>query len=310
MDGVMMRSETSGALAVRKKSGEIVIKKWAIKTRKNWFFRLFVIRGIVAFADMLKSGVTVLLDSAKLSEAGMEDMEPSRFEQFVAKKTGKKAEDVMMGFAVVISVILAVGLFILLPTFLTGLLKGLLKKSWLINLTDGLIRIVIFLVYMLLVSLMKEIRQVFMYHGAEHKTVSCYEHGEALTVENVRKYPTLHPRCGTSYLLIVMILTMAVFSLFGWSENLFLRLGLRLLMLPLIAGLSYEVLKLLARGENWLCRALRWPGMQLQRLTTKEPTDEMMEVAILAFEMALGEKSGEEIEAMRAAFSKNNAEPA
>lgn len=303
LDGVMMRSPKKGALAVRKKDGSIAIKDWKIEQKKNWFVRLPIVRGVVNFVDMLFSGTKVLMDAASMAEEDMEDFQPSRFEKFVAGKTGKKAEDVMMFFAVVIAIVLAVALFFLLPTFLTSLLKGVIKSPLLLNLVDGLVRICILVLYMLCCSLMKEIKDVYRYHGAEHKTVSCYEAGEALTVENVRKYKTLHPRCGTSYLLLVMVVTVLIYSFFGWSDNLFLRLGLRLLMLPVIAGVAYEVLKLLAKSDNILARALRWPGMQLQRLTTAEPTDEMIEIAILAFETALDEKSPEALAELKESFT-------
>lgn len=303
LDGVMMRSPNRGALAVRKKDGTIAVKKWDICQKRNWFLRLPVVRGVVNFVDMLFSGTKVLMDAATMAEEDAEDFAPSKFERFIAGKTGKKAEDVMMFFAVLMAIVLAVALFFLLPTFLTSLLRGVVQSSLLLNLIDGAVRIAILILYMLSCSLMKEIKDVFRYHGAEHKTISCYEAGEELVVENVRKYRTLHPRCGTSYLLLVMVVTVLIYSFFGWSENIFLRLGLRLLMLPVIAGVAYEFLKLLAKSECLLARILRWPGMQLQRLTTAEPTDEMMEVAILAFETALGEKTSQELAELKERFS-------
>jgi len=303
LGGVMMRSPKKAALAVRRQDGGIAMKTWEVEQKKGWFARLPVVRGVINFVDMLFTGVGVLMDAAKMSEEGTEEFEPSRFEKFVAGKLGKKAEDVMMFFAVVIALVLAVLLFFMLPTFLTSLLRGAIQSPLLLNLADGLIRIAILILYMLSCTLMKDIKDVFRYHGAEHKTISCYEAGEELTVENVRKYRTLHPRCGTSYLLLVMLVTVLVYSFFGWSDNLLLRLGMRLLMLPVIAGVAYEVLKLLAMSDHILVRALRWPGMQLQRLTTAEPTDEMIEIGILAFETALEEKSPEELAALREQFS-------
>ncbi len=303
LDGVMMRSPKKGALAVRKKDGSIAVKEWEIEQKKGWFLRLPIVRGVVNFVDMLFSGTKVLMDAATMAEEGTEEFEPSKFERFVAGKTGKKAEDVMMFFAVFIAIIMAIALFFLLPTFLTSLLKGAIQSPLLLNLVDGVVRIVILIAYMLCCSLMKEIKDVYRYHGAEHKTVSCYEAGEQLTVEHVRGYSTLHPRCGTSYLLLVMVVTVLIYSFFGWSDNPFLRLGLRLLMLPVIAGVAYEALKLLAKSDNLVARVLRWPGMQLQRLTTAKPTDEMIEIAILAFETALGEKTEEQLAALREQFT-------
>ncbi|MBC8538293.1 DUF1385 domain-containing protein [Christensenellaceae bacterium NSJ-63] len=302
LDGVMMRSPKTSALAVRKESGEIVTKKWENKVREKGFLTWPVVRGVVNFVEMMVNGMSVIMDAAKMAENGEEEYEPNKFEKYVAKKTGKSAMDVMMGFAVVLAIVLAVGLFFILPTVITNWIKGGVQSSILINLIDGGVRLAIFLTYMILVSRMKDIKTVFRYHGAEHKTVSCYEHDEELTVENVRKYKTLHPRCGTSYLLLVMIVTILVYSLLGWNENIWLRFGTRILLLPVIAGLAYELLKFAAKGDSLFFRIIRWPGMQLQRLTTAQPTDEQMEVAILAFEMALGEKSEQEIEEMRERF--------
>ncbi len=302
MDGVMMRSKDIGALAVRKNSGEIVTKTWPIKKRKGSFFKWPIVRGVFSFVDMLAGGVLVLSDAANMAGYDEEDYAPNKFEKYLSKKTGKKAEDIMMFFAVVIAICLAVALFYILPTFLTGLLRGSIKSSFLVNLIDGCIRLAIFLLYMVAVSLIPDIKKVYQYHGAEHKTIACYEQEEELTPENVRKYKRLHPRCGTSYLLIVMTITMIIYSFFGWSDNLFLRMGLRLLMLPLIAGISYEVLHILGKSETLFARILRWPGLQLQRLTTAEPNERMIQVAIIAFELALGEKSPAEIEQMRARF--------
>ncbi|MBQ9942556.1 MAG: DUF1385 domain-containing protein, partial [Christensenellaceae bacterium] len=248
------------------------------------------------------------MDAAKLSEQGEDEFQPNRFEKFVAKKTGKSALDVMMAFAVVIALVLAVGLFFVLPMLITTWLKGDIKNPLVINLIDGGVRICIFMLYMILVAQMKEIKGVFRYHGAEHKTVSCYEHDEELTVENVRKYKTLHPRCGTSYLLLVMIVTILIYSCLGWNDNVLLRFGSRLVLLPVISGVAYEILKFAAKGDNLFFRIIRWPGMQLQRLTTAQPTDDQIQVAILAFETALGEKTAEELEEMRRSFDLRSPE--
>ncbi len=304
LDGVMMRSPETSALAVRKSSGEIVTKKWANKVRKNKFLKLPVVRGVVSFVDMMVTGMTTITDAAKMAdEENIQEYEPNRFEKFIAKKTGKSAMDVMMAFAVVVAIALAVGLFFILPTLLTNWVKGGVQNPFLINLIDGGVRLCIFLAYMILVSQFGEIKKVFRYHGAEHKTVSCYEHEEELTVENVRKYKTLHPRCGTSYLLLVMVVTIIIYSFLGWNENVLLRFGTRLLLLPVIAGLAFELLKFAAKSDSLFFRIIRWPGMQLQRLTTAQPDDGQIEVAILAFETALGEKTEEELEAMRQKFS-------
>lgn len=308
LEGVMMRSPEKSALAVRKETGELVTKTWSTKQQKKKFLRLPVIRGVVNFVDMMAQGVVTISDAAKMyDESSSSDYEPSKFEKYVAKKTGKSAMDVMMVFAVVIALAMSVGLFFILPTVLTNWFKGALgvENSFLINLIDGVVRILIFLSYMLLVSLVKDIKRVFQYHGAEHKTIACFEHDEELTVENVRKHKRLHPRCGTSYLLLVMVVTIIIYSFLGWSDNIFMRFGTRLLLLPLIAGLAYELLKFAAKSDSIFFRIIRWPGMQLQRLTTKEPDDSMMETAIVAFELALEKKSEQEMEDMIASFDRS-----
>lgn len=309
MDGVMMRSKETNALAVRKQSGEVVTKKWAVEPQKNKFLRLPVIRGIVNFISMMVLGVQVLNEAMKLADYAEEEMEPSKAEKYIAKKTGKSAEDVMMVVAVVVAIIMAVGLFFFLPTFITSLFQGSIKNVFLKNLMDGLIRIVIFLGYILLVGQVKDIKNVFRYHGAEHMTIACYEADLPLVAENVKKQPRLHPRCGTSYLLLVMVITTLIYSCFGWSENVFVRFGIRMLLLLPIVGISYEVLMLLGKSDSIIAKILRWPGMQLQRLTTAVPDEDMINVGILAFEMALGEKSDEELEQLRLSFSKNVPEP-
>ncbi len=307
LEGVMMRSETVCGLAVRKASGEVKYtkEKISLASNKNKIVKLPIIRGVVNLIDMMGFGVKTLTKSAKMYDEQSADYEPSKFEKMVAKKTGKDAMDVAMVFAVIVALALAVGIFFILPSFLAGLIYNIQDGQVVYNLIEGGIRLVIFLGYVLVISLIKDIKRVYRYHGAEHKTISAYENEEELKVENVRKYKTLHPRCGTSYLFLVMIISIVLFSLLGHSSNLFARIGLRLLMLPLVAGVSYEFLKFAAKGESLFFRAIRWPGMQLQRLTTAEPDDAMLEVAILAFEAALGEKSDEELEEMKESFDRS-----
>ena len=307
LEGVMMRSKNISGLAVRKASGEVKYSKEKIKMASDKYkiLRLPIIRGVVNLVDMMGMGVKTLTKSAKLYDEQSTDYEPSRFEKFVANKTGKDAMDIAMVFAVIVAIAMAVGLFFILPNFLAGLFNDVVESDFLKNLISGGIRMVIFIGYIVIISLLKDIKRVYRYHGAEHKTISAYEHEEELTVENVRKYKTLHPRCGTSFMLLVMVISVLLFSLLGWSDNLFIRIGLRLLMLPVVAGVSYEFLKFAAKGENLFFRIIRWPGMQLQRLTTAEPDDSMLEVGILAFEIALGEKSDEEIEELAKSFDRS-----
>lgn len=304
LEGVMMRSPSKCGLAVRKATGEIVYDRENVEsiTKKNKFYGLPVVRGVVSFFDMMVFGVKTITKSAKMFDETTEDIEPSKFEKFVAKKTGKDAMDVAMVFAVILSIGLAVGIFFILPTVLANLLRPLIASHVLMNLIEGGIRLVLFFGYVMLVSLVKEIKRVFQYHGAEHKTINCYEHEEPLTVENIQKYRTLHPRCGTSYLLLVMVISILLFSLLGWSPSWFERIGLRLLMLPVVAGISYEFLKFAAKGDSLFFRAIRWPGMMLQKLTTAAPDDSMVEVAVIAFKAAQDEVTDEELEELAKSY--------
>jgi len=304
LEGVMMRSPEKSGLAVRKATGEIVYDREDVRsaTKKNKFYGLPVVRGVVSFFEMMVFGVKTITKSAKMLDENAQDIEPSRFEKFVAQKTGKDAMDVAMVFAVILSVALAVGIFFILPTVLANLMRPLIASQFLMNLTEGGIRLLLFFGYVMLVSLVKDIKRVFMYHGSEHKTINCYEHEEPLTVKNVQKYKTLHPRCGTSYLLLVMVVSILLFSLLGWSPSWFERIGLRLLMLPVVAGVSYEFLKFAARGDSLFFRIIRWPGMMLQKLTTAKPDDSMVEVAIIAFKAAQNEVTDEELDELAKSY--------
>ncbi len=302
LEGVMMRSPAHSALVVRKEDGSLAVKEWDNKKRTSALFKVPVLRGIINFVDMMKMGVGTTLEAAKLLEI---EEEPTKFEKYVEKKTGKNSFDVMMIFGVVLGLALAVGIFFILPTLITSFIKGSIENSLILNLIDGAVRMLIFIGYLSLIRNVKEIKRVFGYHGAEHRTITTNEQKEELTVENVKKRKNLHPRCGTSFLLLVMVITILIYSLLGWSDNMFVRLGIRLAMLPIIAGLSYELLKFLAHHDNVVTRALRWPGMQLQRLTTANPDDGMIECAILAFEMALQKKSPEELEELKDSFDRS-----
>ncbi len=193
-----------------------------------------------------------------------------------------------------ISLLFGVSLFFLLPTFIMGMLKGPLEIPIIINLGEGLIRISIFLIYVLLISRMKDIQRVFQYHGAEHKVIHCYESGEQLTVENAKKHTTLHPRCGTSFLLIVMLTSIILFSFFGWP-NLLMRFAIRLAILPLVAGVSYEVIRLASRKQNTFTKIISVPGLFLQKFTTREPDNEQLEVALTALNSLISEKEESEV---------------
>ncbi len=306
LEGVMMRSPSKCGLAVRKATGEIVYDRENVEsiTKKNKFYGLPIVRGVVSFFDMMVFGVKTITKSAKMFDETTEEIEPSKFEKFVAKKTGKDAMDVAMVFAVILSIGLAVGIFFILPTVLANLVRPLIASHVLMNLIEGGIRLLLFFCYVMLVSLVKEIKRVFQYHGAEHKTINCFEHEEPLTVENIQKYRTLHPRCGTSYLLLVMVISILLFSLLGWSPSWFARIGLRLLMLPVVAGISYEFLKFAAKGDSLFFRVIRWPGMMLQKLTTAPPDDSMVEVAVVAFKAAQDEVTDEELDELAKSYNR------
>lgn len=299
MEGVMMRGPHLIATAVRKPDGDIVIDEQGLgKVRKSKILKFPIIRGCINFFDSMIIGVKALMFSAKFFDVDDEgeptEEEPSKFEQWLERKLGsEKALNIVIYFAVVVSLLISVGLFILLPTVLVGFFKQFIENHIVLTLLEGGVRIVIFLLYLTLVSQTKDIKRVFMYHGAEHKSIFCYEHGEELNIENVRKQKRLHPRCGTSFLLIVMVISIVVFSFISWN-NPFTRLFLRLLLLPVVAGISYEIIKFAGRHDNWFTRAISAPGMWLQLITTREPDDSQIEVAIAALKAVMPENKEED----------------
>lgn len=286
IEGIMMKGPDKIATAVRKPDGGIEVKESTInQIFKNKFFKLPLIRGSFVLIDSLVTGVKELMYSAEFYG---DDYEEDAFDKFLKKMFKDKADTAIIYASVIIALIFSVGVFILGPTLLTNLAKNVIHNTFLLNLTEGVIRVSLFVGYVYLVSKLEDIKRVFMYHGAEHKTIHCYEHKEDLTVENVRKYSTLHPRCGTSFMINVMLISIIVFSFFGWP-NPFMRLVIRLAMLPLIAGLSYELNKYVGRceKENILTRIISYPGFLIQKITTKEPDDSMIEVAIEAMKRVI-----------------------
>ena len=289
MEGVMMKSPTGIAMAVREPDGNIALdyKPFASKAQKGTFWGWPIVRGVVAFVESLTLGMGTLTKSAELAGEAI-DEEPSKFETWLSKTLGKSVDKVVMGLAVALAVVLAVGLFFLLPQVVSSaLFSGSAAGSLAKSLTEGFVRLVIFIGYILFCASVKDVRRIFMYHGAEHKTIACYEAEEAVTPENAMKHSRLHPRCGTNYLFLVMAVSILFFAVVGWNANFWLRLLSRLVFLPLVAGLSYEVLRFAAKRDNWLTKIIRSPGMALQYITTKEPTPDMLEVAIAAFELAM-----------------------
>ena len=304
LEGVMMRSQTTAGLAVRKATGEIVFEKEPVPNKKNWFTKLLFVRGAVSFVDMMAYGVKTVTKSAKLYGQEEEEYKPSRFESFLAKKTGKNVMDIAMVFAVIIALALAVGIFFILPYVLAEVIKPYIESSIVMGLIEGGIRLVIFLLYIIGITFMKDIKRVFRYHGAEHKTINCFEHEEPLTVANIQKYKTLHPRCGTSYLLLVMVISILLFSLIPWDISRLAKFGLRLAMLPIVAGVAYEFLKFAALSDALFFRIIRWPGLMLQKLTTASPDDSMVEVAIVAFSAAMNEMDDEALKALADSYRR------
>lgn len=292
----MMRTPTGGlALAVRKSDGSIVTEfsRCTTKAQKGTFWGLPVVRGVVAFVESLATGMRMTTHSAELYGEELTE-EPSKFEQWLAKKTNKFVMDIAMVVAVVLAVGLALGLFVFLPSLVTQLIPWRdTTPTILKSLAEGLTRLIIFLIYITAISAMKDIRRVYMYHGAEHKTIACYEHEQEMNAENAMRYSRLHPRCGTNYLFLVMAISILFFALLPYSENLLIRLGTRILFLPLVAGISYEVLKASAASDGIVARIIRAPGMGLQYLTTREPEPDMIEVALAAFRLAMNDGKAE-----------------
>ena len=307
IEGIMMRGPTRDAIVVRGKDGlKVEVKERTVRPKnavQNWP----VIRGAVNFFDAQLCGVKALLRSADLSPEGAELQEqPSKFDRWMEKKLGsERFQSFLIGSAVVMGLGLSILLFFLLPMIVSSFLDQWIHSNLALNLVEGLVRIVIFLAYMLLVSRMQDMRRVFSYHGAEHKTIRCYEAGLPLTVENIRLQTRLHPRCGTSFLLVVMILSILVFSvasslllavipgLAALRGSFLFRLIMivfKLLLLPVVVAFSYEINRLVGRHDNFLTRILTAPGMWLQKFTTNEPDDAMIEVGIAALEAVLPEE--------------------
>lgn len=284
IEGVMMRGKKIYAMAVRNSNGEITLEKSEVKGLSGRFglFRLPVLRGVSAFLDSLVMGTKILMRSAEIAGDGiMEEGEPGRFEKFLEEKLGDRLNDVIIYASVAVSMVFAVGLFFLLPVFLGGFFKNIIPGTWALSIIEGLIRIAIFLAYLYLISKMKDIQRVFQYHGAEHKTINCLESGDELTVENVARHTRLHKRCGTSFLFLVMLISMVVLF-FVQTDVIWLRFVSRILLLPVIAGISYEVLRWAGNSDSPFVKIVSFPGMCLQKLTTAEPDASQIETAIAA----------------------------
>ncbi len=295
LEGIMMRSGDHYAVAVRKPDGEIAMKEETVSNRFSRLKKVPLIRGVFAFIDSLVLGTSALMWSADVSS---EEEEPEKELTEKEKKKEERIWNLMMTVTVIFSVVLSVTLFMLLPYFLADILRRLGAAEVLVSIAEALLRIVIFLVYMLLISRMKDIQRVFAFHGAEHKCINCIEHGLPLTVENVLASSRQHKRCGTSFLLFVVIISVIAFlilGVFGITSPLW-RFLARLIMIPIIAGISYEILRAAGSGKSRIANVLSKPGLALQKLVTREPDAEMAEVAIAAVNAVFDWKEWQEKE--------------
>ena len=284
LEGIMMRNGDKSAVAVRKSDGTIDVQIMDYKSAipKNWFTTFPFIRGVVNFVDSMMMGIKSLNFSADITMEE-EDDEPGKFEQWIKKHLGDKANDLLLTITMIIAIVMSVGLFVVLPYALSALMGIWIHNKLVLSVSEAVMRFVIFIGYVVLIGQMEDIKRLYMYHGAEHKCIDCIEKGRLLTVSDVMRSNRLHPRCGTSFMLYVMAISCILFFFINVSNPL-QRLGLRLLLIPVIAGISYELIRLAGRFDNPLTRLLSMPGMALQRLTTKEPTADMVEVAIKAVE--------------------------
>lgn len=291
IEGILMRGPKKQAIVCRTAEG-LVEKVDELKLLKDKYpiFGWPFIRGCVTFIDSMIKGMQALTYSAEL--VPVEDQEPDKLDQWIEKHfEAEKASKIVIGTAVVLGIALALFLFIFLPTLIVGLIKPLTQNLVLRNLSEGVVKIIILLAYMRLCCCVSDVKRLFSYHGAEHKTIFCYEHGKPLTVENVRTESRFHPRCGTSFLLVVVVVSILVNSVVTLTNS-FARMGAHLLLLPVVVGISYEINLWCGRHDNWLSAALSAPGKWLQHMTTNEPDDSMIECAIRALELVIPEQKG------------------
>lgn len=283
LEGIMMKNQDMYSVAVRRPDGgiELKVEEYTGKAAGSKWKKLPFIRGVFQFVDSLILGIKCLNYSAEIY--AQEDVEDTALDRVGDKLFGDRTEDVATGLAVAFSLVIAVGLFMVLPYFLAQLLAKVVANDTLLALFEGIIRLLIFVLYVTLISLMKDIRRLYQYHGAEHKCINCIEKGKILNIENVKRSSRQHKRCGTSFLLFVMLVSVILFF-FIRVEQPVLRVAVRILLIPVIAGISYEIIRLAGRSENILVRVISAPGLWLQKLTTKEPDEDMIEVAIAAVE--------------------------
>ena len=290
IEGVMMRGPLLSAMSVRIQDGTIDTETWENKGAEAWYKKTPFVRGVFNLVDSLLTGYKCLMKSAEKSGMDLEE-EPTKFEKWLIAKFGDGMMKVISVFALVVGAFLAMLLFMVIPTYSVKFLDMLIPLGVFKTALEGLIKIAVFVGYLALVSKMPEIKRVFEYHGAEHKTIACYEAGEELTAENVAKYRRFHPRCGTSFILIVLVISIIVFSFVPWFSGI-LRILIKLLLLPVVVCIAYEIIKFAGRHDNALTRIISAPGLWLQRLTTCEPDASQIEVAIASMLPVIPQKEG------------------
>ncbi len=296
IEGVMMKGPKDIAIAVRSPDNEIIVKKKPIEgiVTKYKLNKIPFLRGGLALVESMILGIKSLNYAADIAMPEEDtDGEPGRFETFLGNIFGDKLVDIMIYFSVFVALLIFVGVFILVPTLFAGMLKKVVSNPMVLSFAEGIFRLILFIVYVFMISKMEDIRRVFQYHGAEHKTIYCYENGEDLNVENVKKYSTLHPRCGTSFLFIVMMTSMILFSMIVWRDPIS-RMLIRLALMPVVAGISYEIIKIAGKSQSAFMNIISYPGMMMQKLTTLEPDDSQIEVAIEALKNVLVENDEDE----------------
>lgn len=296
IEGLMMIGPKEAAIAIRKPDGEIIVEKRPVP-KKSKFSKLPIIRGFVGIFKQMVLGIKALMYSAEFVDLEEDEGKgPSKVDKFLDRILGDKLQDVLIYISVIFSIIFSVLLFMVLPNLVASFLpidKSTSVGSIIYNVVEGIVRVGLFILYMALTSTMKDIKRVWQYHGAEHKTIHCYENEEELTVENVKKYSTRHPRCGTSFLFTVMIVSILVFSLVG-QHGLWINILLRVILIPLVAGISYEIIKISGRSQLRIARIINTPGLMFQGFTTREPDDSQIEVAIEAMKNVLVDNKEED----------------
>lgn len=303
IEGIMMRGSNGVATAIRKSNGEIEVDLKKIKplTQKNKVFSLPIIRGFITLIDSLIIGIKTLNYSASFIEEL--DKESSKLDDWIEEKFKGKATDIIMGISFIVSMALSILIFFIIPTFVANKFKIInINNTISLNILEGIIRVSIFLIYILIISRMKDIKRVFEYHGAEHKTIFCYESNEELKPENAKHQGRLHPRCGTNFLFLVMIVSIILFSFTGWN-SIWQRILYRIILLPVVSGITYEIIKWMGNNKNFCAKILAYPGLMLQKLTTREPDLKQLEVAIVSLKVAEGIET---VESIKEKYNKND----